>query len=131
MSDQIKDENDLVAEFKQLTQNLRTAMQAAWERPGRRQLQEDLKDGLEDMRQTFDQLASDFSKSQTGQQLKSDVEELGDRVKSGELESQVRAELVTLLQRVNKELQAASDRMAETGQSTPDAAPPTGEDAQT
>lgn len=129
MPDQTRDESDLVGEFKQLTENLKAAMQAAWESPGRRQLQDDLKEGLEDMRQTFDQLASDFSKSQTGQQLKTDLEDLGDRVKSGELESQVRAELVGLLQRVNKELQTASDRMAETGQSSPETESPDGQDS--
>jgi len=130
MPDQARDESDLVGEFKQLTENLKAAMQAAWESPGRHQLQEDLKEGLEDMRRTFDQLASDFSKSETGQQLKTDLADLGDRVKSGELESQVRTELVSLLQRVNKELQAASDRMAETGESSTDAAPPSSQDTQ-
>ncbi len=120
MSDPTRDESDLVGEFRQLTQNLKTAMQAAWDSPGRHQLQEDLKVGAEDMRQTFSQLASDFSKSETGQQLKSDLEKLGDRAKSGELETQIRAELVGLLQRVNKELQAASERMAEPGESPPD-----------
>ena len=112
MTDPQGQESELVAEFRQLTQNLRSAMQTAWDSPGRHQLQADLQEGLEDMRQTFDQMASDFAKSETGQQLKSDLQDLGDRVKSGELEGQVRAELVSLLQRVNKELQAASERMA-------------------
>lgn len=112
MTEPAKEGSDLVEEFRQLTENLKSAMQAAWESPGRQQLQADLKEGLEDMRQTFNQLATDFSESETGQQLKSDLQDLGDRVKSGELESQVRSELVSLLRRVNQELQSASDRMA-------------------
>ena len=112
MAEPTGQDSELVAEFKQMTQNLRSAMQAAWDSPERQQLQADLQEGLEDMRATFNQMASDFAKSETGQQLKSDLQDLGDRVKSGELETQVRSEMVSLLQRVNKELQAASERMA-------------------
>ncbi len=61
MTDPAREDSDLVGEFRQLTENLKSAMQAAWESPGRHQLQADLKEGLEDMRQTFNQLASDFS----------------------------------------------------------------------
>jgi hypothetical protein len=120
MSEPAKEDSDLVGEFRQLTENLKAAMQAAWESPGRHELQADLQAGLEDMRQTFNQLASDFSHSEAGQKLKSDLDDLGNRVKSGELETQVRADLVRLLQRVNKELEAASEKMSK---------PPSGQDA--
>jgi hypothetical protein len=112
MTNPTGDESELVGELRQLTQNLKAAMQAAWESPGRRQLQADLQEGLEDMRQTFDQMASDFSQSEAGQRLKSDLEDLGDRVKSGELETQARADLVRLLKRVNQELEAASEKLS-------------------
>lgn len=129
MADPTGQDSELLSEFRQLTQNLRSAMQAAWESPGRQQLQAELQEGAEDMRATFEQMAADFAKSDTGQQLKSDLQDLGDRVKSGELETQVRAELVSLLQRVNKELQGASERMAGPGGGadpgeTSDEAPP-------
>jgi sulfite reductase alpha subunit-like flavoprotein len=112
MTNPTEDQSELVGELRQLTQNLKAAMQAAWASPGRRQIQADLQEGLEDMRQTFNQLASDFSQSEAGQKLKSDLEDLGDRVKSGELETQARFDLVRLLKRVNQELEAASERLS-------------------
>jgi ElaB/YqjD/DUF883 family membrane-anchored ribosome-binding protein len=121
MSDQTGTESDLVAEFRQFTENLKTAIQTAWESPGRQQLQADLQEGLEDMRQTFNQMASDFAESDTGQQLKSDLSELGERVRSGELEDKVRSDLVQLLKRVNQELESASDKLSQASTTDADA----------
>jgi type I site-specific restriction-modification system R (restriction) subunit len=121
MSDQTGAESDLVAEFRQFTENLKTAIQTAWESPGRQQLQADLQEGLEDMRQTFNQMASDFAESDTGQQLKSDLSELGERVRSGELEDKVRSDLVQLLKRVNQELESASDKLSQASTTDADA----------
>ncbi len=121
MSEQPMGNSDLEDEFRQLTANLRKAIQAAWESPGRHLLQADLEAGLESMRQGLDQMAQDFEQSDAGAQLKSGLEDLGRRVQSGELEEKTRQELLRVLRQANAELGKLADRLGPTG---PDVHPP-------
>ena len=49
--------------------------------------------------------AQEVSSGETGQRLKAEVEDLGQRVKSGQVESQLRRDLLSALQTINRELQ--------------------------
>lgn len=113
MSDAQEQPSELVSQFKQLTDNLQAAARAAWASPERKQLQADLTDGLETMRESLNAWAHDFSASEAGQQIKSDLSDLNRRVQSGELEQKARTELVGLLSRLNSELESAVQRLSE------------------
>jgi uncharacterized protein YukE len=105
MSETTPHEENLSAEFRNLGKNLVDTLHAAWDSPESKRLQQELETGLTDLADTLRQEADTFMASPTGQQLKTDVEELHARVRSGEAESQIRTELVKALQTLNQELE--------------------------
>lgn len=107
MTDQ-KPEGDLHNEFEQLGQNLKAALKTAWESEESRKLQAELKTGLAALEVGLRQAAQEVTTGETGQRLKAEVEDLGQRVKSGQVESQLRQDLVAALRTVNSQLQKMS-----------------------
>jgi hypothetical protein len=100
--------SDLHNEFEQLGQNLKAALKTAWESEESRQLQAELKSGLAALEVGLRQAAQEVTTGETGQRLKAEVEDLGQRVKSGEVENKLRHELLAALRSVNSELQKRS-----------------------
>ena len=109
MSDQ-QPESDLHSEFEQLGQNLKAALKTAWESEESRKLQAELKSGLAALEVGLRQAAQEVTTGETGQRFKAEVEDLGERVKSGQVESQLRKDLLSALRTVNSELQKMSQR---------------------
>ena len=105
MNEQMPPEEDLTQEFRNLGKNLAEALRTAWEHPERKRLQEEITNGLNEMGDTLKQEAETFAESPTAQQLKSDVQQIGERVRSPEVHTKVRQELLTVLQTANNELQ--------------------------
>jgi hypothetical protein len=64
--------------------------------------------------------ASSFNESPTGQQLKTDFEDLRQRVRSGEAEAKAREELLKALKLVNTELDKAVSRWGSANTSSED-----------
>lgn len=107
MNENPKPEESLTDEFRSLGENLFKTLSAAWDRPERKQLQQEIEDGLTELAQTLRKETETFKESPTGQQLKSDVEDLRQRVRSGEAETAIRSELLKALRTVNAELNKA------------------------
>ena len=115
MSDTNPDENmnpkeDLGEQLNQLGKNLRDALRTAWESEERQKLQQEIAIGLANLRDSLSEAASDFSGSQTGQNIKEDVQDLRERLHTGELGSKVRSEIAEALRTVNRELEKAARR---------------------
>ena len=108
MSDNPPEDQSLVDEFRILGQNLVETFRNAWESQERKRLQKEIEDGLDDLVATLKAEATTFTESPTGHRLKSDIDDLKQRVRSGEAETQVREELLKALRLVNAELQKAS-----------------------
>ena len=108
-------EGDLHSELEQLGQNLKAALKTAWESEESRKLQAELKSGMAALEVGLRQAAQEVTAGETGQRLKAEVEDLGQRVKSGQVESQLRKDLLSALRTINSELQ----KMSRAG-STPD-----------
>jgi hypothetical protein len=117
-------ENDLVNEFRNLGKNLVEALRTAWDSPERKKLEKEISDGLNDLANTLNTEAKNFKESPTGQQLKSDMDDLRQRVRSGEVENQVRNELLGALRIVNQELQKVTSRWGESNAPQSSAAAP-------
>jgi hypothetical protein len=110
MNDETHEPGDLASELRSLGENLRGLFRSAWEGEDRRRLQQEIEAGVNDLTDNLRSAAQDFAASETGRQLKEDVRELGERVRSGELESRVRQDLSEVLRKVNEELgRAAKD----------------------
>jgi signal recognition particle GTPase len=101
---------DIGDQLNELGKNLREALRTAWESDERRKLQQDIEEGLANMRDSLNQAAKDFSSSPTGQNLKDDVKDIHERWETGEVGSKVRSEIAEALRTVNKELQKASQK---------------------
>jgi predicted component of type VI protein secretion system len=101
---------ELAEEFRNLGRNLVDTLRGVWESPERQRLQKDLEAGLAEFSATLKEEADKFSQSPTGQQVKSEWEDLKGRVDSGEAEAYARQEILSVLRRVNSELEKASQR---------------------
>lgn len=108
MSEQRPSVDDLGNELRSLGENLRQVLQAAWDSEERRRSQEEIERGLEDLAQALRSAGQEFAASPTGQRLKDDVSGLHDRLRSRQVDSPLRAELLAALRRVNEELSRAA-----------------------
>ena len=103
--------SDVTSEFRLLGQNLKEILQSAWESEERRKLQREIEAGLSELGRTLNQTVEEVRESPTGQRIKSEAEGLRGRIHSGELESQLREDLLSALRRVNAELEKAASKM--------------------
>lgn len=101
-------EGDLHREFEQLGHNLKAALKTAWESEESRRLQAELKSGIAALEAGLRQAAQEVTTGETGQRLKAEVDDFSQRVKAGQVESQLRRDLLAALQTINRELQKMS-----------------------
>ena len=111
MSEEKTTDANLKEEFRNLGRNIADAARAAWDTPERQKLQSEVEAGLMEMRSTLKQEYENFNESPAGQKLKQETSDLGDKVRSQEIEGKIRSELVSALQQVNKELQNLTDHL--------------------
>ncbi len=98
-------EGELSSEFERLGRNLKEAAKTAWESEESRKLQAELKSGLAALEAGLSEAAKEVTSGETGERLKTEVNDLGQRVKSGQVESQLRKDLLSALRTINSELQ--------------------------
>lgn len=96
--------DNLAEEFRNLGKNLFGALQAAWESPERKRLQDEFINDMSELGATLKREAESFSQSPAGQQMKADVDELGERFRTGQAQEQMRKELIDILRSANTEL---------------------------
>jgi hypothetical protein len=108
-------ENDIADELKNLGQNLKNIVQAAWESDERRKLQEDIQKGLTELQHAV----RDFAEGPTGQKLKSEVDDLGQRLRTGEVETKLRTEVLAAIRALNAELTKAAQKSSDAPPSEP------------
>ena len=99
-------ENELADELRNLGQNLKGILQTAWESEERHKLQNEIQAGLAELQKTV----ADFSAGPNGQRLKAEVQDLGERVRSGQVESRLRNDLLAALRTINAELEKAAKK---------------------
>jgi len=119
MTDAPETEGSLAAEFQNLGKNLKDALRAAWEGEDRKKLHQEIETGLMALGKALNEAATEFSESPTGQRLKAESEELRERLRSGEIASRTRDELLALLRRINAELEKAAAPTAAGGETSP------------
>jgi len=115
MEENSSSQENLSDEFKNLGKNLVDAMRSAWESPGLKELQGEIENGLSEFGSTFKNEFESIKESPTAQQIKSDVEDLQDRYKTGEVEAKVRGDLISALQSINDELTKISQKLSGEG----------------
>jgi hypothetical protein len=108
MSDNHVTDENLSEAFRNLGKNIVDVFRAAWERPERKNLQQEIENGLNAFGSSMKKEIDNFSDSAAGQQIKSDVESLKEQLRSGETEAKVRNEVLKSLRIVNIELERIS-----------------------
>jgi hypothetical protein len=104
-------EEDLGVEFRAFGDHLRDMLHAAWERPERQQLQNEIANGLNELRTSLRQASDEFAHSDVGQRVKSGVEDIRTRVETGEVEKTIRKDLGKAMHVVNAELQKLAEKL--------------------
>jgi hypothetical protein len=114
MTESTDPKTELSDEFRKLGENLTENLKAIWEHPETKGHREEIKEGLVQLGDTLSQAVREFSESPTGQRLQAGVDDLGEKVRSGEVESRARQELLQALNTINAELEKVKDRLKET-----------------
>lgn len=109
-----RESNELKEEFQKLAENLAGNFKALWEHPQTEEIRSEFKEGLHQLGDTLNQLANDFSESPTGKKFQEDARGFGEKVRSGEVESKVRAEMVKALNAINTELEKVRENWSGT-----------------
>lgn len=110
-----QESTELKEEFRKLGENLVDNLKALWEHPETEEIRSEFKQGLHQLGDTINQMANDFSESPTGKKLQEDTRDFGEKVRSGEVESKVRDELVRALNTINVELEKVQENWRSTG----------------
>ena len=97
-------ENRVADEFRELGDNLVKILRTAWESPERKRIQQDITNGLNELGSTLRNETEKFNESETAQ-----------KIRSGEVESRFREEVLSALKTVNAELERAVERMSRAG----------------
>lgn len=105
MDDKPKTEGNLRDEFGNLGKNLTDILHTAWNSVEGTRIQEELTTGITELGTTLRREAENIASSSTAQQIKEEVQQVGERVRSTEFQNTVQRELLTTLQTVNRELQ--------------------------
>ncbi len=100
---------DIKEEFSRFSENLKSAFDHAWGSEERQKFQGDITEGINQLGTALTDFVTSFSASDSGQKFINEVDEFGERLRSGEVEEKAREGLMTVLQKVNDELKKASD----------------------
>jgi len=113
-------QGNLGDEIRDLGESLGNFFKSAWESEERKGIEEDLTGALNEVADTFHQLADDFTTGETGQQIKSEYEDLKDRVESGEFKDKAHSEISKAIQSVKDELDKFADSWTPNNQTSDD-----------
>ena len=101
-------EGDLSAELRDLGRNLKTAAKTAWESEESRRLQQELKTGLAALEAGLREASGELSSPEARQRVRTEVHDIGERLRSGQVETRLRSDLLAALRTLNAELKKAS-----------------------
>jgi len=124
MSEQGQHKDELKDEFEKLGGNLRSLIQGAWESEQRKKASQEVQRGLDEVGEALSNAAAELAQDPAARKLREEVDQLADRVRSGELAERARSELIEVLQGVNERLNKLVDQLESSlahGEDGPDA----------
>ena len=96
-------------EIRGFGKSLGDFFKSAWDSEERKEVEEDLTSALNEVADTFRQLAEDITTGETSQQIKTEYEDLKERVDSGEFKEKAHSEISKAIQSVKEELDKITD----------------------
>jgi len=110
MNESPHEKDDLVEELRQLGKNIVDTLRLAWDNPERKRLQNEIEAGLADVANALKKEADEFRSSDSGQQIKEEIDDLRRRWESGETEAKARQELLDAIRSANNELKQWAEK---------------------
>jgi len=104
MESENKQDKTFSDEIRELGENISELLKTAWDSPQRKEIQEELESGMQELKDAINGIAKDFSASDTGKQIKSEINEIKENISSGELERKVEKEILNTLNTINNEI---------------------------
>ena len=104
---------EVVAELKQVGQQLRGLFETAWESEKRQELETEFREGISSLGTQIEDLAKDIGQSEEMARLRSEAKEIRDAARTGKLGTTAREEFLKVLRVINAELQKLRDTWAE------------------
>ena len=114
MTEEEKLEESLRDEFATLGKNIRNAFTGVWESEERKRISSEIESGITEVGDAISQAAIDFRESESGQQVRADVERIADDIRTGEMREKFERDLVSILRSFNAELEKATENLTET-----------------
>jgi hypothetical protein len=105
MTEDPRPEEDLIKEFRRLGENLKGAVQSAWESEERKNLSKEIHSGLNAFAEEMEKAVNDVVESPSGQRVREGLDDISEKVRSGTLAAEVREELLGLLRKINLDLE--------------------------
>lgn len=105
MSEQSTGGDDLGRAFRRLGKNIRGLMDDAWNSEERIRLTEELEQGLADVGSALDDAARRVVEHPETQRLIDEVDELGERVRSGEMADELKREFLDAMDELNSRME--------------------------
>lgn len=106
-------EGEVTQEFRRLGDNLKEILRAAWESAERRKLQTEIQAGLVELEASLNKTAQEIRESRAAQRFETELKDFSSRVRAGEVETELRENLLSLLREVNSKLEKSSGPTSE------------------
>lgn len=110
MNDQKVPEGELKDEFQNLSQNLKNIINTAWESEERKKVQSDIHDGLDELYNAVNNLINELQVKEVGKKVVKEVDDFGERLRSGEVRDKANEGILSALKKMNAELEKASTK---------------------
>lgn len=107
MTENNNPEGQMRDEFRNLGENLKAIVDAAWESEERKKIQREVEDGLNELGEAVNELLNKLQTGDVRKKVSEGVDQIGEQIRSGEAEAKMREGLVNALQTFNHELQKA------------------------
>ncbi len=105
MTDTNNSTDSFSEEFRLLGKNLHKIINSAWESTEKAQLEKELINGINDLRNSLQSSFQEFTQTETGKRVKENLEDITEKIKDGEVEDKIRSGIVNILQMINSELE--------------------------
>lgn len=112
MTKNTQPEGDLHEEFQNLGRNIKDALNTAWNSDERKKVQTNIQDGLNDIGNAINDLINDFQAAEVGKKVVDEVDQIGERLRSGKVKEKTREGILSALKKMNAELEKAVDKLS-------------------
>lgn len=104
---------DLFAELNQMGQKFGAAMQTAWESPKRKELSDEVQEGLLELGKQVDSAIKSARESKLGEEVRGTAEKVMEEVRQSKVLDEIRDGMLSGIKQINAQLDKLMNRMAQ------------------